>query len=261
MSRITTQLPLCFTEEGQKIIEKKGLELQNWLDTEGYKSRESFYILDMEDAKYPKIMSWWNTDICQDTYREFIHNRENHYVNGEKWNNGQFGSRWADITIEGIRVRLGFYSRQFDPKMFENFEIYDKNLKINMIINYLIVVSVLDYQEELFMTREEEDEKEEERLAKIQHEKNQEEETKRLEEAKTKADKAEEKLLAEEKAKKDAEEIKKSLPKKKKEKKVKEAKVAVNPHKKEIRVSEGIWKPNPAWKKWEQENKRSASPP
>jgi hypothetical protein len=59
----------------------------------------------------------------------------------------------------------------------------------------------------------------------------------------------------------EAEEIKKSSPKKKKEKKVKQAKVAVNPHKKEIRVSEGIWKPNPAWKKWEQENKRSASPP
>jgi len=59
----------------------------------------------------------------------------------------------------------------------------------------------------------------------------------------------------------EAEENKKSSPKKKKEKKVKGAKVAVNPHKKEIRVSEGIWKPNPAWKKWEQENKRSASPP
>ena len=254
---IITGTPLCWTEEGQKIIEKKGLELQNWLDTEGYKSKESFYLLDMEYAKYPKIVSWWNTDNFQDTYREFISNRENHYVNGEKWNNGQFGSRWADITIEGVRVRLGFYSRQFDPKIFENTEIQDKNLKI-MKLNYLIVVSVLDYQEELFMTREEE---EEERLIKIQHEKNQEEETKRLEEAKTKADEAEAKLLAEEKAKKDAEEIKKSLPKKKKEKKVKEAKVAVNPHKKEIRVSEGIWKPNPAWKKWEQENKRSASPP
>ena len=59
----------------------------------------------------------------------------------------------------------------------------------------------------------------------------------------------------------EAEENKKSLPKKKKEKKPKQTKVAVNPHKKEIRVSEGIWKPNPAWKKWEQENKRSASPP
>ena len=57
----------------------------------------------------------------------------------------------------------------------------------------------------------------------------------------------------------EAEKNKKSSSKKKK--KVKEAKVQVNPHKKEIRVSEGIWKPNPAWKKWEQENKRSASPP
>jgi hypothetical protein len=76
-----------------------------------------------------------------------------------------------------------------------------------------------------------------------------------------KAEEAKTKLEAEEKAKKDAEELKKSLPKKKKEKKVKEAKVAVNPHKKDIRISEGIWKPNPAWKKWEQENKRSASPP
>ena len=78
-----------------------------------------------------------------------------------------------------------------------------------------------------------------------------------LQEEKVKADEAEAKLLAD----LEAEENKKSSPKKKKEKKVKEAKVQVNPHKKEIRVSEGIWKPNPAWKKWEQENKRSASPP
>jgi len=82
-------------------------------------------------------------------------------------------------------------------------------------------------------------------------------ETIRLEEEKVKADEAEAKLLAD----LEAEQNKKSSPKKKKEKKVKEAKVQVNPHKKEIRVSEGIWKPNPAWKKWEQENKRSASPP
>jgi hypothetical protein len=78
-----------------------------------------------------------------------------------------------------------------------------------------------------------------------------------LEVEKMRAEEAEAKLLAV----LDAEENKKSSPKKKKEKKVKEAKVQVNPHKKEIRVSEGIWKPNPAWKKWEQENKRSASPP
>ena len=77
-------------------------------------------------------------------------------------------------------------------------------------------------------------------------------------EIRMRAEQAEAQLLADLKA----EEIKKSSsPKKKKEKKVKEAKVAVNPYKKEIRVSEGIWKPNPAWKKWEQENKRSASPP
>jgi len=83
----------------------------------------------------------------------------------------------------------------------------------------------------------------------------------RMEAENVKAEEAKTKLEAEEKAKKDAEELKKSLPKKKKEKKVKEAKVQVNPHKKDIRISEGIWKPNPAWKKWEQENKRSASPP
>jgi hypothetical protein len=94
----------------------------------------------------------------------------------------------------------------------------------------------------------------------MQEKKNKEEqdrlEAKRLEEAKVKADEANAKLLAD----LEAEENKKSSPKKKKEKKPKQPKVAVNPHKKEIRVSEGIWKPNPAWKKWEQENKQSASP-
>lgn len=131
-----------------------------------------------------------------------------------------------------------------------------------------ILTIYVDYMEGLEMERREEEERlererraEEERVRNIQKQKNKEEhdrlETIRLEEEKVKADEAQRKLLVE----LEAEENKKSSPKKKKEKKVKEAKVQVNPHKKEIRVSEGIWKPNPAWKKWEQENKRSASPP
>jgi len=131
-----------------------------------------------------------------------------------------------------------------------------------------IITTYLNYMERLERARRAEEERlererraEEERLRNIQEQKNKEEhdrlETIRLEEEKVKADEAQRKLLVE----LEAEENKKSSPKKKKEKKVKEAKVQVNPHKKEIRVSEGIWKPNPAWKKWEQENKRSASPP
>ena len=242
MSIITGTL-LCLTEEGKQFIEK-GLELQNWLDTEGYKSKESFYLLHTDYHKYPRINSWWNSNICQDAYREFISNRENHFVNGEKWNNGlidNFGSRWADTTIVGVRVRIGFYSRQFDREFFEGFEIEEVP---NIQLQYIIIFSVFDNQKDLFMT-ETEIQEEEEIIAKD------------LENQKVKADEAQTKLLAD----LEAEKIKNSLPKKKKEKKIKEAKVAVNPHKKEIRISEGIWKPNPAWKKWEQENKRSASPP
>ena len=242
MSIITGTL-LCLTEEGKQFIEK-GLELQNWLDTKGYKSKESFYLLHTDYHKYPRINSWWNSNICQDAYREFISNRENHFVNGEKWNNGlidKFGSRWADTTIVGVRVRIGFYSRQFDREFFEGFEIEEVP---NIQLQYIIIFSVFDYQKDLFMT-ETEIQEEEEIIAKD------------LENQKVKADEAQTKLLAD----LEAEKIKNSLPKKKKEKKIKEAKVAVNPHKKEIRISEGIWKPNPAWKKWEQENKRSASPP
>jgi len=242
MSIITGTL-LCLAEEGKQFIEK-GLELQNWLDTEGYKSKESFYLLHTDYHKYPRINSWWNSNICQDAYREFISNRENHFVNGEKWNNGlidNFGSRWADTTIVGVRVRIGFYSRQFDREFFEGFEIEEVP---NIQLQYIIIFSVFDNQKDLFMT-ETEIQEEEEIIAKD------------LENQKVKADEAQTKLLAD----LEAEKIKNSLPKKKKEKKIKEAKVAVNPHKKEIRISEGIWKPNPAWKKWEQENKRSASPP
>ena len=129
----------------------------------------------------------------------------------------------------------------------------------NIITTYLNYVDRLERErraEEERLKRErraEEERLERERRAE-QEQKNKEE---RLEAEKVKAEEAEAKLLVE----LEAEENKKSSPKKKKEKKVKEAKVQVNPHKKEIRVSEGIWKPNPAWKKWEQENKRSASPP
>jgi hypothetical protein len=128
------------------------------------------------------------------------------------------------------------------------------------IISLFVEILAEETAEQESMERERQ--AEEERLRRIQQERNEEKrkiaeekqkiaEAKRLEKAKVKAEEAEAKLLADMKA----EEDKKSSPKKKKEKKVKEAKLAVNPHKKEIRVSEGIWKPNPAWKKWEQENK------
>ena len=125
----------------------------------------------------------------------------------------------------------------------------------NMITTYLNYVERLERERRAEEERlERERRAEEERLRNIQEQKNKEEQ---FEAEKVKAEEAKTKLLVE----LEAEENKKSSPKKKKEKKVKEAKVQVNPHKKEIRVSEGIWKPNPAWKKWEQENKRSASPP
>jgi len=128
---------------------------------------------------------------------------------------------------------------------------------------YLIDFKRKTIMEEEELTRQREAERE--RLRREQEAERErlkgEQEALEMENKKVKAEEAKTKLEAEEKAKKDAEELKKSLPKKKKEKKVKEAKVAVNPHKKDIRISEGIWKPNPAWKKWEQENKRSASPP
>lgn len=239
MSRIITGMPLCWTEEGQQIIEKKGLELQNWLDKKLYKNNISLHILDMECKNYPRSKIWWNSNKCQTQYCEFISNRENHFVNGEKWNNGEFGSRWADTTLAGISVRLAFYSRKYDPQMFGG---------ICNNVKYL-VITLVDNLEDLCMT---ENERPFLQKQKVEAE---ETKTKSLEELKVEAEEAETKLLAD----LEAEENKKSSPKKKKEKKIKETKVAVNPHKKDIRVSEGIWKPNPAWKKWEQENKRSSS--
>lgn len=144
--------------------------------------------------------------------------------------------------------------RDLTFQYINNFNYLIEELQKNPQSQYKTIAEIM---EEIWIEREI---MERRRQAK-QERKNKEEqdrlEAKRLEEAKVKAEEAEAKLLADMKA----EEDKKSSPKKKKEKKVKEAKVAVNPHKKEIRVSEGIWKPNPAWKKWEQENKRSVSPP
>lgn len=158
---------------------------------------------------------------------------------------------WVNGFVSAFKDEL---MRDLTFQYINNFNCFIEDLKKNPQKRPKTIAELMEeiWKEEAIMERR--------RKAKQQR-KNKEEqnqlEAKQLEQATTKAEEAEAKLLADMKA----EEDKKSSPKKKKEKKVKEAKVAVNPHKKEIRVSEGIWKPNPAWKKWEQENKRSASPP
>jgi len=198
------------------------------------------------------------------------------------------GKKWYIVVVQQLRpngevidmdncqmscMLFGFLTKGFVSAFSteKNRNMYGKFVRnINNVIEMLkthpqdsdrfhteFMERIVREEDQLQMEREAERERlrvEEERLRV-------EEERLRVEAERLRAEEAKTKLEAEEKAKKDAEELKKSLPKKKKEKKVKEAKIQVNPHKKDIRISEGIWKPNPAWKKWEQENKRSASPP
>ena len=54
---------------------------------------------------------------------EFLENPLNHKIDGTIWKNGQFGSRWADTMINGIYVRLAFYTRKSDIKALRMFQI------------------------------------------------------------------------------------------------------------------------------------------
>jgi hypothetical protein len=43
-----------------------------------------------------------------------------HKINGEfgQWSSGMFGSRWADVRLNGRNLRLAFYSRKLDDASF-----------------------------------------------------------------------------------------------------------------------------------------------
>ena len=59
-------------------------------------------------------------------------NKSNHKVDGDKWCCGGLGSRWADTTLNGKKVRIAFYSRTGDPQNFTN---RTKNFAISFQLN------------------------------------------------------------------------------------------------------------------------------
>ena len=63
---------------------------------------------------------WWFESKTINDVLDFILHARNHYVDGKIWNNGIFGSRWADTTVNGMNVRIAFYSRKNDPEMFSS---------------------------------------------------------------------------------------------------------------------------------------------
>jgi hypothetical protein len=68
-------------------------------------------------------------------------------VGGEgAWNNGFLGSRWADIFVNNLRVRVAFYSRSSDPKYFETLE--RQNIIPRGKHNTLFIFNTLYFQED-----------------------------------------------------------------------------------------------------------------
>ena len=222
-----------------------------------------------------QITTWTE---CQSTGRYFFECLEENYMDfktkdGKTWFLAvvqQFNPQGEVIDMDHCQMSLMLFNVLAKGFVTAFFEEEQRNIFgkfVRDIHNVIRVVNTCSKEEQErymieFRDRVTREEEELTRQRKAERERlRREQEALELEKKKVKAEEAKTKLEEDLDAEKDAEKLKNSLPKKKKEKKVKEAKVAVNPHKKDIRISEGIWKPNPAWKKWEQENKRSASPP
>lgn len=41
-------------------------------------------------------------------------------VDGKDWSCGCFGSKWKDMELNGVFTRVCFYSRKFEPQMFDD---------------------------------------------------------------------------------------------------------------------------------------------
>lgn len=96
---------------------------------------------------FPKVVrDWWVRDETTKDIARFL--CVCNLADGSEmgWNNGFLGSRWADTIINGLRLRIAFYSRSKDPKYFATIE--RQNCGITGKHQFLFVFNTLYFQED-----------------------------------------------------------------------------------------------------------------
>jgi hypothetical protein len=139
---VSTGLPLCFQQGGDAIIQGRRKELITFVkcwnpDTFGRMLDKTLIRCDSEgceDKDQEEIRRWFKSRESMIAMRDLLLNPANQVVDGKKWSNGGFGSRWIDTRLNGKEVRIGFYSRKSNPKSFENAPAH-KDYMLNVVID------------------------------------------------------------------------------------------------------------------------------
>ena len=121
---IFINLPLTLQEGGDKIMADKKKELKAYLKClENFETaklilaEKTLLMLNPNDAE---VADWYRSETTGRAIINFMTDKNNHKIDGKKWNNGEFGSRWINTILNGKDIRLCFYSKKNDPKMWEN---------------------------------------------------------------------------------------------------------------------------------------------
>ena len=76
-----------------------------------------FTALHEEDIQ-DKVYDWGR--LAARELMDYLMDKKEKKVDGKDWSCGCFGSKWKDMELKGIFTRVCFYSRKFEPKMFED---------------------------------------------------------------------------------------------------------------------------------------------
>lgn len=66
----------------------------------------------------PQDVVNWGKKACQELV-DYLMEKKKKKVDGKDWSCGCFGSKWKDMKLNGVFTRVCFYSRKFEPSMFE----------------------------------------------------------------------------------------------------------------------------------------------
>ena len=140
---ITTEeeaVPLYMRDNGEELSAQRGKELKTFLKCLETNPLNSIILRDKTLIFHDggeEHTDWWRNRTTKLALHDFLLDKKNHKVNGKVWCNGFLGSRWADTKLNGRKVRIAFYSKRNDPKMFASFPEEVKQGK-----DYAIIIMV-----------------------------------------------------------------------------------------------------------------------
>ena len=78
--------------------------------------------------------AWFQKEKTKRQLFKYLLDKRNHTVDGKNWTCDLNGSRWADTTLNGRKVRIVFYSKKTNPTAFSNMEDSTKDYGIMLFV-------------------------------------------------------------------------------------------------------------------------------